>query len=105
SRASHRRSSEGYRRSWDDGTPGPGPGSAGRMAEQALFGDAVAAAPGSAAKDREVAGKRTDDNLPVHSFQSLLKDLATLTLNTMTTVKDATFTMLATPTRFQTMAF
>jgi hypothetical protein len=48
---------------------------------------------------------RTDDDLPVHSFPSLLKDLATLTLNTVTTARDATFTMLARPTKLQAKAF
>ena len=73
--------------------------------KRALHGDPVAPAPGSKAKARKVARNRTDDDLPVHSFQSLLKDLATLTLNTVTTAKDATFTMLARPTRLQAKAF
>jgi transposase len=73
--------------------------------ERALHGDPVAPAPGSTAKARKVARKRTDDDLPVHSFQSLLKDLATLTLNTVTTAKDATFTMLTRPTKLQARAF
>jgi transposase len=73
--------------------------------KRALHGDPVSPAPGSTAKARKVARKRTDDDLPVHSFQSLLKDLATLTLNTVTTAKDATFTMLARPTKLQAKAF
>lgn len=73
--------------------------------KRAAHGNPIAPAPGSPAKARKVARKRTDDDLPVHSFQSLLKDLATLTLNTVTTAKDATFTMLSTPTIIQTKAF
>lgn len=33
---------------------------------------------------RKVATRRTDDGLPVHSFRSLLSDLATLCLNKVT---------------------
>jgi transposase len=73
--------------------------------KRALHGDPVAPAPGSTATARKVARKRTDDDLPVHSFQSLLKDLATLTLNTVTTAKGATFTMLTIPTKLQAKAF
>jgi transposase len=47
--------------------------------------------------------KRTEDGLPVHSFQSLLKDLATLTRNQVR-VGEQTFQMLATPTPVQQRA-
>ena len=73
--------------------------------KKAVQGDPVAPAKGSAAKKRKVGRKRTDDDLPVHSFQSLLKDLATLTLNTVTTTMGGTFTMLSSPTRLQAKAF
>jgi transposase len=73
--------------------------------KKAAQGDPVAPAQGSAAKKRKVARKRTDDDLPVHSFQSLLKDLATLTLNMVTTAMGGTFTMLSGPTKLQAKAF
>jgi hypothetical protein len=41
----------------------------------------VAPAERSPAAQRKVATRRTDDGLPVHSFRSLLSDLATLCLN------------------------
>jgi transposase len=48
----------------------------------------VATAQRSNAARRKAATKRTDDDLPVHSFQSLLAELATFTRNSMT-VSDA----------------
>jgi len=47
--------------------------------------------------------KRTEDGLPVHSFQTLLKDLATLTRNEVR-VGAQTLHMLATPTPVQQRA-
>src|SRR6516165_6427994 len=49
----------------------------------------------SKAADRKARTKRTDDGLPVHSFRSLLGDLATITHNTMAMAdqSDATFTL------------
>lgn len=47
--------------------------------------------------------KRTSDGLPVHSFQTLLKDLATLTMNQVR-VGDQTVQMAATPTAVQQRA-
>jgi hypothetical protein len=47
--------------------------------------------------------KRTEDGMPVHSFQTLLKDLATLTRNEVR-VGDQTLQMLATPTPVQQRA-
>jgi transposase len=47
--------------------------------------------------------KRTEDGMPVHSFQTLLKDLATLTSNEVR-VGDQTFQMLAAPTPVQQRA-
>lgn len=49
------------------------------------------------------ARKRTSDGLPVHSFQTLLKDLATLTMNQVV-VGDQTVQMPATPTPVQQRA-
>jgi transposase len=47
--------------------------------------------------------KRTEDGMPVHSFQTLLKDLATLTRNEVR-VGEQTLQMLATPTPVQQRA-
>ena len=49
--------------------------------------------------------QRTDDGLAVHSFRSLLADLATLTRNTVRFGRDHTTTLLATPTEIQRRAF
>jgi Transposase DDE domain len=56
---------------------------------------------------RKRASKLTADGGPVHSFQSLLRDLATCTLNEMTTtLNDAyRFALVATPTPTQAQAF
>jgi transposase len=43
----------------------------------------VAPAERSHAAHRKIVSKRTDDDLPVHSFRTLLADLATFTRNTM----------------------
>jgi transposase len=52
---------------------------------------------------RKDALKRTSDGVPVHSFQTLLKDLATLTMNEVR-VEEQTMQMLATPTPVQVRA-
>jgi hypothetical protein len=67
----------------------------------------VAAAQPSPAALRKRASKVTADGAPVHSFHSLLRDLATCTLNEMTTpLNDAySFTVVATPTPIQAHAF
>jgi hypothetical protein len=61
----------------------------------------------SEAADAKAATKRTDDGLPVHSFRSLLGDLATVTRNTMAlnAQPDATFTLYPQLTEVQTRAF
>jgi transposase len=54
------------------------------------------------------AGERkSEDGLPVHSFQTLLKDLATVTRNRMRSrgAPDVTFDLVATPTPLQERAF
>lgn len=53
---------------------------------------------------RKARRKRTDDDLPVHSFQTLLKDLATITKNTIAPKIQGTqpFTMVTRPTAHQT---
>ena len=59
----------------------------------------------SPAARRKAARKRTDDGHPVHSFRSLLADLATVTRNTVRFGADLTATILTTPTPFQQHAF
>ncbi len=58
------------------------------------------------AVEKEARGV-TEDGLPVHSFQSLLADLVTLTRNSAVTAlnEDHVFTVYARPTRVQTRAF
>ena len=65
----------------------------------------MAKAEPSPAAQRKAAGKRTDpgdgEPLPVHSFHTLLGDLATLTRNVVRLGRDRLITILATPTRTQ----
>jgi hypothetical protein len=67
----------------------------------------VAPAQPSPAALRKRASKLTANGGPVHSFHSLLRDLATCTLNEMTTTLNAaySFTLVATPTPIQAQAF
>ena len=67
----------------------------------------VAPAQPSPAALRKRASKVTANGGPVHSFHSLLRDLATCTLNEMTTTLNYaySFTLVATPTPIQTQAF
>lgn len=53
---------------------------------------------------RNAKTKHTDDGLPVHSFRTLLADLATLTRNTVRLAKARTMPILATPTDIQRRA-
>jgi hypothetical protein len=69
-----------------------------RAAAQAQRSSPVSKATVSPAALRKHKTKRTDDGLPVHSFRSLLADLATLTRNQVRFATGSTFTMLATPT-------
>ncbi len=64
----------------------------------------VAKAKVSPAARRKAAAKKTDDGLPVHSFRSLLADLATLTRNTVGYGKKQCMTILAKPTPTQKRA-
>jgi hypothetical protein len=66
----------------------------------------VAKAKRSKAAERKAATQRTDDGLPVHSFRSLLGDLATVTQNTMAMVgqPDATFVLYPKLTPIQARA-
>jgi hypothetical protein len=75
-----------------------------RPAGEALRASPVAKAQPSPAAKRKARTKQTDDGLPVHSFRSLLADLATLTRNTVRFGRAATFPVLATPTEIQRRA-
>jgi len=78
-----------------------------KAAAQAARSSIVAKAERSDAADRKAATKRTHDGLPVHSFRSLLADLATVTRNTMAMVQslDATFVLYPKLTPLQDRAF
>ena len=64
----------------------------------------VAKAQPSPAARRKATSKQTDDGLPVHSFRTLLADLATLTRNTVRLGRAEPFQLLATPTQTQRRA-
>lgn len=64
----------------------------------------VAPAPRSEAARRKDQDKRTDDDYPVQSFRSLMKDLGTLCRN-YATAQGADFSMLTAPSRLQQRAF
>lgn len=65
----------------------------------------VAPAKRSPTAERKAQTKRTCDGTPVHSFQTLLKELATIALNQVKTlVSPAEFQMLTTPTPLQRRA-
>ena len=64
----------------------------------------VAKAKVSPAARRKAGAKKTDDGLPVHSFRSLLADLATLSRNTVGYGKKQSMTILAKPTPTQKKA-
>jgi len=78
-----------------------------KAAAEAARKSIVAKAERSAAAMRKIASKRTDDNLPVHSFQTLMADLATVTRNTMAMADspDATFVIYPELTAVQARAF
>lgn len=78
-----------------------------KAAADARRASIVAKAERSDAADRKAATKRTHDNLPVHSFRSLLADLATITRNTMamTQSTDAAFVLYPKMTPLQERAF
>jgi hypothetical protein len=76
-----------------------------RAAGEALRSSPVAKAEPSPAAKRKAKKKLTDDGLPVHSFRTLLDDLATLTRNTVTCGKAPEMALLARPTEIQQRAF
>ncbi len=66
----------------------------------------VAPARRSEAAELKIRRKRTSDGLPVHSFRSLLQDLATLTKNTVRVGETPVrFEQYARPTQLQARAF
>jgi len=78
-----------------------------RAAAEGARESIVAKAQRSPAAKRKASAKRTDDDLPVHSFQSLLADLATVTRNTMAMAAhpDAAFVIYPQLTHVQARAF
>ena len=78
-----------------------------RAAAEAERKSIVAKAERSPAAKRKVATRRTDDGLPVHSFRSLLDDLATLCLNKVSLPSNPNyrFDLPTKPTPLQTRAF
>ena len=71
-----------------------------KNAAEALRTSVVAQAQRSPAAINKQTTGRTEDGLPVHSFRSLLADLATLTRNTLVTAinPERSFTLTARPT-------
>jgi hypothetical protein len=61
----------------------------------------------SPAARHKAAARPAEDDLPLHSFRSLLRDLATLVLNkaTVPTNPNYTFNLLTKPTPLQARAF
>ena len=76
-----------------------------RAAAEQQRRSAVAPARRSKAALSKAGCKRTDDELPVHSFRSLLGDLGTLTANTMRVAEGATFRLQTQPTPVQKRCF
>jgi len=76
-------------------------------AAQAARASVVAPAPRSPSARRKATTKLTADHAPVHSFQTLLSDLATLAKNTIVpaTPNPVPFELFTTPTPLQQRAF
>jgi Transposase DDE domain len=75
-----------------------------RAAGEALRSSPVAKAEPSPAAKRKAKKKCTDDGLPVHSFRTLLHDLATLTRNVVKCGNAPEMVLLARPTQTQQRA-
>lgn len=73
-------------------------------AVQELRTSVVAPAQRSPSAQAKAQSKRTEDDQPVHSFQTLLQDLRTVALNKVQ-MGEATFEMVTTPTAVQQRAF
>ena len=78
-----------------------------RQAAESTRDSIVTPAPRSSAAERKDATKRTHDDYPVHSFQTLLEDLGTLTKNRVCMDGNHTsqFYVLAKPTPVQKRVF
>jgi hypothetical protein len=77
-----------------------------KAAGEARRASAVAPAQRSPKAQRKAHTQRTEDGWPVHSFQTLLQDLATVTKNRIRfAASSMETTMLATPTPLQQRAF
>ena len=78
-----------------------------RLAAEKLRPSVVAPARRSASADRKAHTKRTEDAAVVHSFQTLLRDLATVTKNRIQPVGDKklAFEKITVPTPVQQRAF
>ena len=78
-----------------------------KEAAEALRSSVVAKAERSPAAVTKQTTGRTEDGLPVHSFRTLLGDLATLTRNTLVTALDPEhpFSLTARPTPLQQKAY
>jgi hypothetical protein len=76
-----------------------------RTAGEALRSSPVAKAEPSPAAERKAKKKRTDDGQPVHSFRTLLADLATLTRNIVRFGNTPETAVLASPTEIQQRVF
>ena len=75
-----------------------------RAAAQQERGSVVQPARRSRAAQRKMQRRRTDDGVPLHSFRTLLKELASLTKNTVQ-LGGARFDRLTSPTPLQQRAF
>ncbi|MEI6125224.1 MAG: IS1634 family transposase, partial [Pseudomonadota bacterium] len=71
---------------------------------ETLRASVVAPARRSPKAEQKALTKRTQDDYPVHSFQSLLNELATITLNKVM-VAGQSWDQVTTPTRVQQRAF
>jgi hypothetical protein len=77
-----------------------------KAAGEARRTSVVAPAQRSPRAQRKTRTQRTDEGLPIHSFQTLLDDLATVTQNRIRFGASQTeATMLTTPTPLQQQAF
>jgi hypothetical protein len=76
-----------------------------RAAGEASRSSPVAKAQPSPAAKRKAKNKRTDDGQPVHSFRTLLADLATLTRNIVKCGNAPEMALLARPTEIQQRVF
>ena len=78
-----------------------------RDAARAARRSIVAPAERSARAHRKATTKRTDDGAPVHSFQTLLHDLATVAKNRVqpTVASAPAFDVITRPTALQQRAF